>query len=499
MSRNALLFPILLTVITVGFASASEQPLRQVAPATVTMQFPATFGDMQRPAVEFDHKTHTDALEAEGCETCHRIDDNGVLIPRLASGLDIENRDDLIDAYHDSCMGCHRERSDEALAAGPLTCGECHVKRSPGTPTRAAMAFDYSLHGRHAKAFEDKCENCHHVFDEATEQLVYVKNQEEACRSCHGEADEEGKLSLANASHRACVSCHLRRIRMELDSGPTLCVGCHELAQRAAIDRLDEVPRLVRGQPDTVWIHSADAKSATVAFDHLGHEPVTGSCSTCHHQTLKPCDACHSLQGSPEGSGVTIAQAYHLSASEHSCVGCHAEHTAATECAGCHHSMSRLPAESTCVHCHNGPLPGSEALQVAPVLAEVRLAALPAVSDAYPETVVIDGLVDRYEASKLPHAKIVATLDDYVRSSKLAGRFHGDTETLCSGCHHHSPVGTRPPPCRACHAAEADPTRDRPGLKVAYHRQCVGCHKAMGLPQQGCTDCHAQRSEEVES
>jgi hypothetical protein len=499
MSRNALLLTIFLAVATAGFASAAEQPSRQVAPAKVTMQFPTAFGAMERPPVEFDHKAHTDALEVEGCETCHRIDEKGVLIPRLASGLEIDNRDDLIDAFHDSCMGCHRERSDEKLAAGPLTCGECHVRRSPGQSTRAAMAFDYSLHGRHAKAFEDKCENCHHVYDELAEELRYEKGKEEGCRSCHGEVDEGRKLSLANASHRACVSCHLRRIRLELESGPTLCVGCHELEQRDAIERLEEVPRLVRGQPDTVWIHSADAKSATVAFDHLGHEPVADSCSTCHHQTLKPCDQCHSLQGSPEGSGVTMAQAYHLSTSEHSCVGCHAEQTAGKECAGCHHSMSQLPAESTCMHCHNGPPPGSEALQIAPVMAEVQLDALPVVSDAFPEEVVIDGLVDQYEASKLPHAKIVATLDEYVRSSKLAGRFHGDTETLCSGCHHHSPVGTRPPPCRACHAAEADPTRDRPGLKVAYHRQCVGCHKAMGLPQQGCADCHAQRSEEVES
>jgi hypothetical protein len=161
--------------------------------------------------------------------------------------------------------------------------------------------------------------------------------------------------------------------------------------------------------------------------------------------------------------------------------------------------MSQLPTEGTCVVCHNGPPPGSEALQIAPTMAEPRLDVLPAVSDAFPETVVIEGLVDRYEASTLPHAKIVAKLDEYVRSSKLAGRFHGDTETLCSGCHHFSPVGTRPPPCRACHALEAEPTRDHPGLKVAYHRQCVGCHIAMDLPKQGCTDCHAERAEEVES
>ena len=80
---------------------------------------------------------------------------------------------------------------DETLAAGPITCGECHVRRGPGVSVRAAMAFDYSLHGRHTKAFEDKCENCHHVYDEAIKELKYEKGKEEGCRSCHGTVDEE--------------------------------------------------------------------------------------------------------------------------------------------------------------------------------------------------------------------------------------------------------------------------------------------------------------------
>jgi len=491
---------VLIAVLVSSAVFAAEQPPRQVAPATVTMQFPEAFGEMQRPAVEFDHKAHTEALEAEGCEACHRIDDKGVLIPLLKSGLEIDNRDDLIDAFHDSCMGCHRERLEETLPAGPMTCGECHVRRQPGVSVRAEMAFDYSLHARHAKAFEDKCENCHHVYDEGTEELKYEKGKEEGCRSCHGAVDEERKLSLANASHRACISCHLRRIRSELESGPMLCAGCHDLKQRNAIERLEDVPRLVRGQADTIWIHGIDAKTATVAFNHLAHEPVTGSCSTCHHQTLKPCDECHTFAGSPEGAGVTMAQAYHRSSSEHSCVGCHAMETARQQCAGCHQVTSQSPADRTCVLCHNGPPPGSSALETAPTAVDPRLDPLPIPSDDYPETAVIEALVDTYEASKLPHAKIVGKLDEMVRESRLAGRFHVDTETLCRGCHHHSPIGTRPPPCRACHSEEADSTRDFPALKVAYHRQCIGCHIVMNIEKQGCTDCHAERSgaEEVQ-
>jgi hypothetical protein len=448
---------------------------------------------MERPAVEFDHEAHTTALEREGCEACHPIGEKG-LVPKLSATLEFVGRDGLIDSYHDACMSCHKDRARASLKSGPITCGECHVRRAPGVSGRSPMTFDYSLHGRHARAYEDKCENCHHVYDEAEEKLRYEKGKEEGCASCHGAKDEQRKLSLANATHRSCISCHLARIAAELAAGPVRCGGCHDVERRLAIETLDEVPRLMRGQPDTLWIASAEAKSAVVAFNHKDHETLTTSCSSCHHKSLKPCKDCHSLSGALEGGGITTAQAHHLSSAEQSCVGCHSVRTGSKECAGCHRSLGHPPSERACTVCHSGPQSGSlNGDGPPPSFDEVRLAALPTASDDFPETVVINGLVDRYEESKLPHAKIVGKLHEIVRASTLAGRFHGDIDTLCNGCHHHSPAGTRPPPCRSCHSETADASRDKPGLKVAYHRQCMGCHIDMGIRQQGCTDCHASK------
>jgi hypothetical protein len=126
-------------------------------------------------------------------------------------------------------------------------------------------------------------------------------------------------------------------------------------------------------------------------------------------------------------------------------------------------------------------------------LAAVEFGGLPDSPDDLPEEVVIDGMVDRYEASRLPHGKIVRRLHAAVLDSPLAKRFHGDAEVGCSGCHHHSPVGERPPRCAACHGEVGDPTRDRPDLKAAYHRQCIECHEQMNIKAVGCTDCHAVR------
>ena len=489
---------ILIVAATLQPAAAEETTQRTITPATVVMQLPEAMGAPERPAVEFNHAAHSKALEKEGCTACHSTDEGG-LVTSLSATMQVEDRDGLIDAYHNACMGCHKERALSSSEGGPITCGECHVKRVPGVSERSPMGFDYSLHGRHVKAFEDKCENCHHVYDEAEKKLKYEKGKEESCASCHGDVDEERKLSLANASHRACVSCHLARADKDLEAGPVLCVGCHDLEHQLAIERMEEVPRLLRGQPDTAWIAAADAKSAAVPFDHQAHEPRTTSCSTCHHETLKPCADCHTLLGSVEGAGITMAQAYHLMSSEHSCVGCHAITTDSKDCGGCHRALGHPPSEGACAVCHSGPhVAALPADGPPPTLAEVTLEALPATSDEFPEKVIIESLVDRYEPSTLPHSKIVGKLHTNVTERALAERIHGATERMCGGCHHHSPAGTRPPPCRSCHSEVADTTRDKPGLKAAYHRQCMGCHIDMGIEKQGCTDCHAERGE-VES
>jgi hypothetical protein len=207
---------------------------------------------------------------------------------------------------------------------------------------------------------------------------------------------------------------------------------------------------------------------------------------------VKACTECHTLAGSPEGQGVTTQQAYHLESSEQSCVGCHAAEAATADCSGCHDRQVSGGSERTCVTCHQGPRPGEEALEHPPLPPVAReLAPLPQYDEAsFPEEIKIDLLVDSYGESVLPHGKIVTRLNEIVRNNGLASHFHGSTDVLCSGCHHRSPVGTRPPPCRSCHSTEAaEATTDKPALMAAYHRQCIGCHQQMNI-KQGCTDCH---------
>jgi hypothetical protein len=498
MRRRTLLIP--LVILAAAAAAAPVQadrraPVRLVDPAVVEIDWPATAGGRERPVVEFDHALHVDALETEDCVTCHVVGDDG-FDPSLAATVGIEDGGALMDAFHDSCTGCHVSRSGAGKTSGPVTCGECHTRLEPGVSLRVDPVFDLSLHARHAQAYPDDCGRCHHVLDETSEKLVYRENTEEACRACHGEVAVDGSPALGEAVHRECVGCHLERAERAEDTGPTRCVGCHDEARLDAIEPLDEVPRLTRGQPDLAWVEGIAPGFETVPFNHELHEATIRTCSACHHQRIRACVDCHSLRPGAEGGGVNLERAHHERGSTLSCVGCHLEAAGVGDCAGCHVGTTvAADSEADCAVCHRGPSRPSAGDEPPPPdgwVTPVELAALPRASDDLPDEVTIEILADVYEPSTFPHLKIIRRFDDGIRSSSLARRFHGATDAMCAGCHHHSPVGQRPPPCSSCHGDADAASTDRPSLKVAYHRQCVSCHQRLEL-KVGCTDCHAAK------
>jgi hypothetical protein len=473
---------------------ASDVPTAGESPSTVVMGFPESLGAMQRPPVEFNHAAHTEELKSEGCTTCHLVEEAS-LNPAFKSVVNVADRKGLIDAYHDACIGCHQSRISSSLKAGPVVCGDCHARREGAASQWEAMHWDYSIHARHDQIYPEKCGTCHHVYNEAEKKLEYKKGAEDSCHSCHGARDEGKNLSLTNASHTSCVGCHLQRSQAGQKGGPIHCVGCHDAQVLRTYQPLDPVPRLVRGQPDRGWIGAEDTRAGMVPFDHLGHEPQASFCSGCHHPNLDACVKCHTLTGAPEGDLITLEESYHRESSGYSCVGCHLARATATECVGCHRSIPTTPSQRSCALCHSGPSRVEAGPDYPPPTARATpaLPPLPASPDKLPEQVVIKVLAKDYEPAQMPHRKIVEKLDEGIRKSRLATSFHGSTERLCAGCHHHSQEGTMEPRCRACHGETAAPAVDRPDLKVAYHRQCIGCHQAMGIKKQGCTDCHAAK------
>ena len=393
------------------------------------------FGKLERPSVSYLHQRHTEALEKKNkdCSACHLSEKDPLLEKQRMSNkfmrLEDTTRQDVMDIYHNNCIACHKETKAAKEKSGPLECGECHRPQVTVISSWQSIGMDKSLHYRHSKAMDDKCEKCHHAYNEKTKKLFYAKDQEGTCRYCHRSQTEENRISLRQAAHIACIDCHRQIFAKNETAGPFACEGCHEPSQQKLIERVKDVPRMKRNQPDFVFVKTSgsDKEQANpltrmkrVPFNHQAHEKYNDSCRVCHHEALTDCQQCHSLQGKKDGGGVTLEQAMHRLNVDQSCTGCHESKQTKQSCVGCHTSFEKKRQQGTtsCLNCHM--VPKSQIIGAVPKDEEKMMAAQTlnhrdAVSETYsdediPETVAIKTLSNQYEPVKLPHRKIVRTM-----------------------------------------------------------------------------------------
>ncbi len=529
-----------IAVYAVGNTAVSEPQVStsEARADILTIDTLQQFGEIERPAVVFLHDRHTETLAKrdKDCKACHleakrppSLVEKKALSPKFKR-LEDTSREQVLDVYHTECISCHKEYVKAGQKSGPVErCGKCHVEPEDNQIVSSwqPMVMDKSLHYRHIEATKDKVKNetkcglCHHQYDEIKKKLYYAKDKEGSCRYCHKAQTEENRMSIRLASHVSCVDCHRRR-RAEDPTlvekkaiGPVACRGCHDPQAQEQIKTIEKVPRIERKQPDFVLIQGpkkelpAEKKKDLVLmdpvpFNHKDHEGYNDTCRVCHHQSLDSCSQkCHTLEGNKDGDFIKLAQAMHQPDREQSCLGCHNERQQEKECAGCHAFIGRTgrPDPSACGTCHMNPgemvEPGMKPEDVAKKMLEAR----PPMEGTYkdddiPEKVVIKTLVDQYEAAELPHRKIVKALVKKTKDKKLATYFHRDKGTLCQGCHHGSPPAKKPPKCSRCHGRPFDDNNLlRPGLKGAYHIQCLGCHKEMKLEKPKPRDCKACHKE----
>ncbi len=509
-SRSALFNTVAAALVAaafIGCSSAASSPGAVDAPRADIIRIDGLkqFGRLERPAVVFLHEKHTQALAPKNkdCAACHLAGTKYISTKFMR--LKDDSKQQVMDLYHAHCTDCHRQTTAAGEKSGPVVCAGCHAEK-PIPSSWAEIGMDKSLHYRHVKSQENKCEACHHQFDPTAKKLFYAKGKEETCRYCHLDRTVENVTSFRQAAHDQCIDCHRKTLALNKDAGPATCSGCHDAGLQKKIEKVKEIPRLMRGQPDVTLVQAIQrggqkldpgTRAKVVPFNHIAHEAANDNCRVCHHAGMAACGTCHTLQGSKEGRYVNLQTAMHRVSAQASCMGCHQESLADKRCAGCHASMAPRPPQdvSACARCHVPPpadsTPQSDAKQVAAALLDARrpvTATYP--DDAVPETVLIKGLSRQYEPVKLPHRKIVQALAKGVKESKLAANFHPDPGTLCQGCHHHSPLSTKPPACASCHGRSFDDRNpSRPGLQAAYHLQCMECHHQMGIEKPAATDC----------
>ncbi len=543
---------------TVGYAGQSEA---ERVPLILAHQGSAS--RLDRPPVSFEHDRHTTALKMskeEDCAVCHvlketdrRLTDPEVKVFKFPkTSFDATDKTAIMYAYHTGCVSCHRQKASQGKKTGPDIgmCGKCHARKSEALPVAWARrpVFNYLRHSKHVQAGKNwgpddhvnvagnvhmigqvtdtKCEVCHHTYDAVAKKLIYKKDTENACGSCHKANDDKNARSLKNVAHAACIGCHaklsekakkeaLGRGKAELTAqekkqfGPVECAGCHGERKELTPEEIAKIPRLVRGQKDVIDLalkyvpdvsvtgvrpvaltDATAVRMKVVPFNHKAHEPRAQFCNTCHHHSLEKCENCHSATGAAnKGGNVSYEQAFHRATARQSCVGCHDSAKEDRKCVGCHQWKQAAAAKSSCPVCHTGTSAGNV----------VETPPIPLYQDKekVPEKLLIKGLEKEFNPADMPHMKIVNKLVAISNDSSLARRFHATKDqALCSGCHHRSDLqqaAVQAPKCSTCHGRSFDVNAlGRPGVLAAYHRQCMGCHQAMGqLPiALECVKCH---------
>jgi hypothetical protein len=123
-----------------------------------------------------------------------------------------------------------------------------------------------------------------------------------------------------------------------------------------------------------------------------------------------------------------------------------------------------------------------------------------------PDQVSLDSMVKLFDGVEFDHAMHIDLGEDCsVCHHHTTGT--GTTDERCVSCHAESEAAATVS-CRSCHVENpfsADHINlvssnvylfhiDKPGLKAAYHWNCVSCHEQMDGPT-GCQDCHSRTPE----
>lgn len=100
-------------------------------------------------------------------------------------------------------------------------------------------------------------------------------------------------------------------------------------------------------------------------------------------------------------------------------------------------------------------------------------------ADMGPDVVILDQLEDLYVPVRFDHAAHAGMVE------------MGEG---CETCHHFTPPNSEHPACRECHPASIQhEDLAQPGLKGAYHRQCMDCHTEWDHDTK-CEVCHAKKA-----
>ena len=127
-----------LMILVAALIISNGSPI-QAQPDKIVLDHSKDFGKKERSPVPFAHNRHIES--GLSCKDCHHVYENGKNVldeSKLEEGNQgvrcsachlSKTRIDLQQAFHNQCMGCHKQFLKEKKKTGPRFCGECHLKK----------------------------------------------------------------------------------------------------------------------------------------------------------------------------------------------------------------------------------------------------------------------------------------------------------------------------------------------------------------------------------
>lgn len=197
--------------------------------------------------VVFNHEAHA-AREDANCIVCHH---------------DAQKADQA----GEPCKTCHGLEFDASFRGhsytmDPSTCASCHHT------TMSTKNWGHSLHSRQMNL---ECTSCHHG--------PQIETTPQNCAKCHDPKQDMGPiLSLKNAVHTRCSSCHEEALGNDMST----CVLCHNLTPSRDQAKNGRLP--------------ADALVACSSCHDAEPSRLVPSSMSAYHGL---CIGCHEKQGGP--------------------------------------------------------------------------------------------------------------------------------------------------------------------------------------------------------
>lgn len=406
-----------------------------------------------------------DVLSKKVCLSCHN--DKHQKLEDYHLNISVFNKS----VHHvQECIDCHSDIEDipHPMKLKEVDCIKCHQKyvyKTGGESytdeyTESVHGAAKILNGNKNAPWCSDCHGTHNIFPASDEDSsISHKNVVATCGNCHKHNGANGKKEGKTSVEQYNTDAHKKLFAKNPDLAKAVCIECHG---EHTIPARHEIP----------IITSVGKGNEPVPFNHVLHESKIQPCSKCHHRQLKPCSDCHTEKGDLLGGGITSYQAYHWPDVSHSCVGCHDEEKKKEDCTICHGVMSKGSIESSCYICHTGEHGYENG-------ARIQIDPSSLLPKGLPDVIDIKILKKELGKVKFPHMHVIESMNDkLLLENSLAKTFHAGRPVVCIVCHHHSPIGDKPPPCSSCHKDKVDSRNaDKPSLADALHKNCFSCHQ----------------------